>query len=84
MDFSRGANDAIVATNIRKTGETIRGSSTSMTKGTHSRERDWHKSGTSRESFGRVALPSLAIVTPIAYDGTQDAKSSGMLCSGKT
>jgi hypothetical protein len=45
--------------------------------------RDSRESYTGRESFGRLALSSLETSTPIALNGTHDAKCSGMLSSGK-
>jgi hypothetical protein len=46
-------------------------------------ERDWHKISTGRGRFGKEELSSQEILTPTAYDGTQDVKCRGMLVSEK-
>jgi hypothetical protein len=60
-----------------------RGLSIFTIKKTRGREKDQRESWTGRGSFGRVAQSSLETSTPTANDGTQDAKCSDMLLSGK-
>jgi len=52
-------------------------------KKTRGRERAQRERCTRSESFGRAALSSQETSTPTVNDGTQDAKCSEMLPSGK-
>jgi hypothetical protein len=61
-----------------------RGLSIFTIRKTRGQERDQRKSGTDRESFGREALSSQETSTPTAINGTQHAKCSELILSGKT
>jgi len=83
-DLSRGAHEDAIATDVRRKGERIMRIVNVYDQRTRIRERDGRESWTGGESFGRGAPSSLETLTPIAYDGTQDAKCSGMLRYRKT
>jgi len=83
-DLSRGANDNVIATDIGMRGETItRIINIYHQRNTQSGERPAQHMNSQRviRQGGTIVYGTL---TPIAYDGTQDAKCSGMLHSGKT
>ena len=83
-DLSRGANDDVIATDVRKRGEKImRIVNIYDTRDVRSGERDQRESWTGRESFGRAALSSQETSTPTVNDGAQDAMCSEMVPSGK-
>jgi len=60
-----------------------RGLSIFTIKKTRGRERNQRESWTGSESFGRAAQSSQETSTTTANDGTQDAKCSKILLSGK-